>query len=78
MIDGRDIRFPEVAVLPRVRVLTRFDGVQNLVGPGKFLAEMISARVRIAVIGPLIEVQHILGAGQCGTALVRDLGQAVA
>jgi hypothetical protein len=37
--------------------------VQNLIGPGKVVAEVVQRRVRVAPVGPFIEIQRVFGSG---------------
>src|SRR5450432_851321 len=64
MIHGGAIGFPEIAMSSSEGIAACIQGIQNLVGPGKVVAQVVRRQVHLTAIRTLIESEGILRTGQ--------------
>src|SRR5450432_1336750 len=78
MIHGGAIGFPEIAMSSSEGIAACIQGIQNLVGPGKVVAQVVRRQVHLTAIRTLIESEGVLRTGQRraapGASLAATLG----
>src|SRR5450432_988398 len=64
MVHGGAIGFPEIAMSSSEGIAACIQGIQNLVGPGKVVAQVVRRQVHLTAIRTLIESEGVLRTGQ--------------